>query len=167
VPWSDEEFRARVAARAAELGMSLTELLEKAGVSREVFYKVPTTGRRIDTIEKIAEACGWTLGEVMGLEERPAVEIMAAAFASAQRVMAGLPNWARTEALFVEALTYLYEEAMGERRRLRQRSAEDLKALVFAEYLKGYERILIRSLERKNPSSEPTAANSGSARPAK
>jgi hypothetical protein len=160
--WSDEEFRARVAARAAELGMSLTELLEKAGVSREMFYKVPLTGRRIDTIEKIGEACSWTLAEVMGLEERPTVEMMAMAFASAQRVMAGLPNWARREPLFVEALTYLYEELLGVRRKRGQLgTADDLGAC---------ERMLIRSLEGRNSSSEPQAtiaANSGSARPAK
>jgi hypothetical protein len=146
LPWSDEEFRARVAARAAELGMPVSALLEKAGVSREMFYKIPATGRRIDTIEKIGEACGWTLAEVMGLEERPTVEMMGLAFASAQRVMAGLPSSARSERLFVEALTYLYEELVELRRARIAAAAEDLKAC---------ERMLIRSLERKDLASEP------------
>jgi hypothetical protein len=126
--------------------MPVSTLLEKAGVSREMFYKVPTTGRRIDTIEKIGEACGWTLAEVMGLEERPTVEMMGLAFASAQRVMAGLPSSLRSERLFVEALTYLYEELVGMRRAGIVATAEDLKAC---------ERMLIRSLERKDLASEP------------
>jgi hypothetical protein len=144
--WSDEEFRARIVARAAELGISLAGLLEAAGVSREVFYKVPISGRRIDTLEKIAAACNWTLAEVMGLEERPSVELMELALASARRVMAGLPKWARTEQLFAHALTYLYDELVGLRRTGVSPTAEHLKAC---------ERILIHAWGSRDRVLEP------------
>lgn len=144
--WSDADFRARVVARAAELGMTLAGLLEKAGVSREVFYKVPVNGRRIDTLEKIGAACNWTLAEVMGLTERPSVELMGLAVASAQRVIAGLPKWARTEQLFVDALTYLYDEVLSVRRTGVSPTAEHLAAC---------ERILIHAWGQTDRGSEP------------
>jgi hypothetical protein len=151
--WSDEEFRRRVVTRAAELGMPVSALLEQAGISREAFYKAPVAGRRIDTLEKIGVACGWTLAEVMGMEERPTVELMGLALASARRVAAGLPKWARTEQLFVAALTYLYDELLTVRRTGVSPTAEHLKAC---------ERILIHAWGQEDHAPEP-----GSKPPAK
>jgi transcriptional regulator with XRE-family HTH domain len=158
LPWSDKDFRERITARAEELGMTVSTLLENAGVSRETYYKVPTTGRRIDTIEKIAGACHWTLAEAMGIDERPKVEDMGLAHARAERVMAGLPKWARTPERFVEAQTYLYEEVLTIRREFRERgasaTAEDLKA-IFEQRLAVCERALVRSLAPKDLSPAP------------
>jgi lambda repressor-like predicted transcriptional regulator len=66
--WSDETFKTRVKARAKVLGRSMRQVLADAGMSPDTLEKVPTTGRRIDTLEKIGEALDWSLPQVLGLE---------------------------------------------------------------------------------------------------
>lgn len=110
VEWSDENFIERVAERARELGLRMAELLERAGVSREVFYKTPVSGRRLDTIMKVADACGWTLREAMGFGDELSLDGMLKAYVGAQRVMAALPVVLRNDERLVEAMVYLYQE---------------------------------------------------------
>jgi hypothetical protein len=139
--WSDEEFRARVIARAAELGENLNMLLDRAG-AREAFQKKPATGRRIDTLEKIAEACKWTLAEAMGFSGPTNCDWLERAYAGAERVIAALPAWARTRRLLIEAQAYLYDEM---RDHLQNGDPVDDK------YLRACERTLIRAWAPKGP----------------
>jgi|HubBroStandDraft_6_1064221.scaffolds.fasta_scaffold222646_2 hypothetical protein len=68
--WSEPAFRARVKLRARQLGLSLGELLGRADVAVDLLRKPPRTyGRSILTIEKIADACGWTLAQAIGADD--------------------------------------------------------------------------------------------------
>jgi transcriptional regulator with XRE-family HTH domain len=65
--WSDEKFRARVTARAAELGLSLKEVLARAGVAEDYLRRKPgKQGRGVLNIEAIARACNWTIAQALG-----------------------------------------------------------------------------------------------------
>jgi hypothetical protein len=67
--WSEPAFRDRVKKRAHQLGLSLGTLLGRAGVSEDLLRRVPKTyGRSISSIEKIADACGWTLAQAIGID---------------------------------------------------------------------------------------------------
>lgn len=65
--WSDREFCERVARRCAELGRSQRQVLKAAGVAHDYLQTTPAHGRRIDTLEKVAQAIDWTLADVLGL----------------------------------------------------------------------------------------------------
>jgi hypothetical protein len=68
--WSEPAFRARVEQRAQQLGLSVAELLGRADVAVDLLRKTPRTyGRSILTIEKIADACGWTLAQAIGADD--------------------------------------------------------------------------------------------------
>jgi hypothetical protein len=58
----------RTRARSKELGRSVRSVLTHAGLALDFFHKVPANGPRIDTLEKLATALDWTLGELMGFE---------------------------------------------------------------------------------------------------
>jgi len=67
LPWSDEKFRDRVVRRCEELGKSQRQVLKAAGVTHDFLQATPAHGRRIDTIERIAEQLDWGLADVLGL----------------------------------------------------------------------------------------------------
>jgi hypothetical protein len=75
VPWDEIAFRARVTARCKRLGKPLATLLREAGVSKDVVRKVPQHGRRLDSLEGVARALGWTLGQALGLQDLNKVEL--------------------------------------------------------------------------------------------
>jgi hypothetical protein len=116
--WSEEQFKARIIARAAELGLSLAQLLKNAGLNNDTFYKEPVSGRRLDTFLKLAAGCHWSLAEVLGLSliGRIDLELSKKAFLTAQRLMARLPRAAESPELLIEAHAYIYD-ALAARRR--------------------------------------------------
>ena len=107
--WSEEAFQARVRARAAELGASIDTLLIEAGLSRDTLDHTPTTGRRIDTLEKLARSCRWSLAELMGFA-RISPELLRQAFATADKIMSllGFRPDGRDTAIF-ELATEIYD----------------------------------------------------------
>jgi hypothetical protein len=109
--WSETAFRARLKTRAAELGKPLRVLLAEAGIGHDTIDKVPASGRRIDTLEKIATAFQWSLAEVMGFNMlgRISVELLQTAFTSAERVVSRLPRAAQTRERLIEAQAHLYD----------------------------------------------------------
>ncbi len=100
---SEEEFRARVVARAAELGRSVRSVLIEAGVALDILDKVPTSGRRVDTLAKIAGALQWTLPQLMGFGVlgRISEDIVAHALTSARRGLRQVPDAEEVEAAVV------------------------------------------------------------------
>lgn len=148
IAWSEDEFRARVTARAAELGETINSLLERAGVL-EAFRKTPSSGRRIDTLEKIAQACKWSLAEVMGFSEPLDIDLLIQAYDSSANIVAGLPIWARTTRVRVSAQAYIYAELID----CRQNGI-----VVDAAHLEACERMLIRAWEQRG---NPEAPGSG------
>jgi hypothetical protein len=63
--WDDEGFRRRVTERAKQIGKSVRQVLSEAGMAHDTL-KVPSGGRRIDTLDRLAAALDWTLPEIMG-----------------------------------------------------------------------------------------------------
>jgi hypothetical protein len=111
----EAELRARVAARAAELGYNLSQLLRRAGMSREFWNKKITAGHRLDTLIKLAEACDWSLAELLGVTPPPPrllFDLTAQVFAAADRVARHLPETIRTPERRVQVFVQLYNEAL-------------------------------------------------------
>lgn len=65
--WSDTAFCERVVRRCEELGRSQRQVLKAAGVAHDYLQTTPAHGRRIDTVEKVAQALDWTLADALGL----------------------------------------------------------------------------------------------------
>jgi hypothetical protein len=90
--FSEERFVARVRARAAQLGKPLGVLLTEAGMATDAFSHAPKHGRRIDTFERLAQVCEWSLAEAMGFEEpETAVDLMVLALQITRRGLRGVP----------------------------------------------------------------------------
>jgi hypothetical protein len=146
--WSETAFRARLKERAIELGKPLRALLADAGIGHDTIDKEPASGRRVDTLEKIATAFQWTLAEVMGhdvLLGRISLELSQMAFASAHRVIARLPVDAQTDERLIEAHAHIYDVLVA-----RQREGEPNDAT----HLASIEQMLVRAWE--NAASPPT-----------
>ena len=69
--WSDDAFRARIARRASEIGKTLRQVLKEAGIAHDAIEKIPVSGRRVDTLERLAAALDWSLAQVMGYDPSP------------------------------------------------------------------------------------------------
>jgi hypothetical protein len=134
--WSEEDFKTRMSQRAAELGLSLTALLEKAGLDASALSRVPVQGRRLDTFLKLAEACEWGLAEVLGLSLAGPVErdLLQAAYRAATRVMQQVEPAARDEARLVRFQAQIYDRLVHRRRR---------GETIGDELLRAYEEMLI------------------------
>jgi hypothetical protein len=88
MPWSDTEFKTRVAERCKVLGKTMRQILEDAGISHDTLDKVPAWGRRIDTLEKLGGALGWSLAEIMGhAMQRVTPALLKQAFDTAHRAL--------------------------------------------------------------------------------
>jgi hypothetical protein len=146
--WSETAFRARLKARAAELGQPYRVLLAAAGIGHDTIDKEPASGRRIDTLEKIAVAFRWSLAEVMGINAlgRIDLQLLKEAFASAKRVLGHLPRSAQTDEHLVAAQAYIYDALAARQRDGREMDNATLKATLTA-----YEEILIRAWEGEGP----------------
>jgi hypothetical protein len=72
--FSEERFVARIRARAVQLGKPLGVLLTEAGLAQDALTRSVKHGRRIDTFERLARACRWSLAEAMGFEEPEILE---------------------------------------------------------------------------------------------
>ena len=66
--WSEKDFRARVKMHAARRGLTITEVLKRAGVTEDYLRHPPEGGRNISAILKIAEVLTVNPAELMGLE---------------------------------------------------------------------------------------------------
>lgn len=66
--WSEKDFQERVRAFARRRGITLTALLQRAGVTEDYLRHPPEVGRNIAGILKIAEALDVPPAELMGLE---------------------------------------------------------------------------------------------------
>jgi hypothetical protein len=64
--WSEEEFQARVRARAQELGKSWAQVAGIAKVHPTTLNNPGRDGRLINKIEDIANALDWSLCEILG-----------------------------------------------------------------------------------------------------
>jgi|SRR6516162_2975272 hypothetical protein len=65
--WSDEELRARVEARAAAIGKSVSQVLRDARLAPTYLVRPKQkAGRGIAKLEQLATALDWTLCEVLG-----------------------------------------------------------------------------------------------------
>jgi hypothetical protein len=138
--WSEEEFRRRADARAEELGVPLRKLLIDAGIGHDTLDKVPASGRRIDTLVKVAQALRWTLADVMGhnMLGRISRELSAKAFVSAERILARLSGDAQTRENLVQLHADIYDALAG-----RQRDGRPIDD----ETLRAYEEALIAAWE--------------------
>jgi lambda repressor-like predicted transcriptional regulator len=65
--WRESEFRARIEARAEEIGKSVRQVMREAGVAEDFLAKTPQSGRRIDKIEAIAAALEWSVADILGI----------------------------------------------------------------------------------------------------
>jgi transcriptional regulator with XRE-family HTH domain len=110
-PLLGEEMRARVLARAQQLGLSITQLMRRAGISREVWNKKLQGGHRLDTLVKLAQACEWTLPELFGAPppQQISIELSAKAFATAERLLPHMAPRNRTRERLIEAHAYIYD----------------------------------------------------------
>jgi hypothetical protein len=64
--WSETDFRARVRARASELGKSWPQVADEAGVHPSTISHAGAGGRLTATLENIARALDWSLCEILG-----------------------------------------------------------------------------------------------------
>jgi hypothetical protein len=142
--WSEEALKARLVARAAELGKPLRVLLAESGIGHDTLDKLPASGRRIDTLERIATAFGWSLAEVMGFNVlgRIDLELSQRAFAAAERVIERLPRGTHIRERLVEAHAYIYDALAA-----RQRDGRPIDDAT----LTAYEEMLIRAWEGQGP----------------
>jgi hypothetical protein len=132
LPWSEEQFKARITARAAELDQPLRKLLAKVGLGHDTIDKLPSSGRRIDTLERIAEALQWSLAEVMGFNVLGgiSIELSERAFVAAERALELLPSAARTRGNLVAAHAHLYDRLAARQRDGRPITDEIVDAYV-------------------------------------
>lgn len=165
--WSEEAFRARLDARAAELGKPLRQLLIDGGLGHDTVDKIPTNSRLVSTLEKIATAVGWTLPEVMGLGVLAglSVELSEKAFVIAERVLERAPAEVRTRQTLIRLHARLYD-AMAARER-DGRPVDDEILLAYEEMLIG-EMLQSKAADRSPPTATPggTATAARSRRPA-
>jgi lambda repressor-like predicted transcriptional regulator len=66
MPWSETDFRARVLARADELGKSWPDVARAAHVHPSTLSNSGRNGRMINKIEDIAQALDWSVCEILG-----------------------------------------------------------------------------------------------------
>jgi hypothetical protein len=159
--WSEEAFRVRLNARAAELGKPLRQLLIEGGLGHDTVDKIPTGSRKVSTLEKIAVAVGWTLPEVMGFSAPLglSVELSEKAFAVAERVLERAPIEAQTRQTLILLHARLYD-ALAVRVR-EGRPADDEILLAYEEMLIGeiaQSKAAVRRRPRANPNGTATTA---------
>jgi hypothetical protein len=150
--WSEEAFRARLDARAEELGRPLRQLLIEGGVGHDTVEKIPANSRMISTLEKIAAAVGWTLPEVMGFGVLAglSIELSEKAFLIAERVLERAPAELRTRRTLVMLHARLYDALAA-----RQRDGRPIDD----EILAAYEEMLIGEIAQSKASDRlPTAS---------
>jgi len=63
---ADADLLPRVAQRCRDLGLRFSDVLRRAGVSRNFLYARPQHGRRLDRLEALARQLDWTLPELLG-----------------------------------------------------------------------------------------------------
>lgn len=100
------EVRARVERRAAELNRSVRSVLIEAGLSLDILYRERDRSHKIDTLQKLAGALGWSLPQILGFDVLAVPpDLVAAALRCVQRALQPLPATPGTETVFVEAFT--------------------------------------------------------------
>jgi hypothetical protein len=134
--WSEEDFRKRVQARAVELGTSVRQILIAAGVALDLLDKRPVSGRRIDTLEKLARACNWSLAELMGHDvfDRISEDLLVEAFKIARE---GLRYVADAEDAMPTAVAQVYN-VLADRRRDGQVIDDTVRSTLVAAIAAGF-----------------------------
>ncbi|MBV8121803.1 MAG: hypothetical protein JO081_17905 [Alphaproteobacteria bacterium] len=115
MPWSAEQLRDRVKTRAVELGRSVRSLLGDAGLPLDLLHKRTVAGHRIDTLERLAKACDWTLLQLLGFEDvsvRINPEIAAQAYRITEQGLARVPD---AEELWLVVFCEMYNELAAAR----------------------------------------------------
>jgi hypothetical protein len=136
--WSEEALRARLEARAAELGdKPLRQLLIEGGLGHDTLDKVPSGSRQVSTLEKMAAAVDWTLPEVMGFGVFTGLsaELSEKAFVVAERVLERAPAEVRTRQNLILLHARVYNALAARERDGRPVDDEILAA--FEEMLAG------------------------------
>lgn len=111
----EEALRGRIKARAAEQGLTVAELLAKAGVDKSNFYRRPA--RRITTLLKLAAACQWDLLQLLGIAAPAspiAADLLLLAYQGAEKYL-GVPADAQTLETFIRVQAALYHHAAARR----------------------------------------------------
>jgi transcriptional regulator with XRE-family HTH domain len=81
--WSDADFCSRVKAHAKRLGLTIEEVMTRAGLTEDLLRRKPAVGRNISSIFQIAEALDVNPAELMGLTPK-----RSSAFIVAQHIVA-------------------------------------------------------------------------------
>lgn len=81
--WSDADFCSRVKTHAKRLGLTIEEVMTRAGLTEDLLRKKPAVGRNISSIFQIAEALDVNPAELMGLAAK-----RSSAFIVAQHIVA-------------------------------------------------------------------------------
>jgi len=111
--WSDAHLKERLARRAAELGISFSQLLAAAGMQRDAFRddRPPKTARRLDSLIALAQACKWSLAELMGHDvlSRINPDYAATAAATAERALQQVLTPEQQKAVFWRIFARIYD----------------------------------------------------------
>lgn len=132
--WSDDAFRERVHQRARELDIPLAEVLRQAGLSQH-FLQAAVHGRRIESLEKLARALGWSFAEIMGCQTRIDVRISALAFEGANLLLDRIPAWGRTEELLIDTHANLYDYLMHRQQEGRLPAEPAARTEIIADFV--------------------------------
>jgi transcriptional regulator with XRE-family HTH domain len=81
--WSDADFCSRVKAHAKRLGLTIEEVMTRAGLTEDLLRRKPAVGRNFSSIFQIAEALDVNPAELMGLTPK-----RSSAFIVAQHIVA-------------------------------------------------------------------------------
>lgn len=69
--WVDEDFCERVKARAEQLGLTITQAMDRCGLTEDYLRRKPDKGRNIAAVLKIAQGLDMDPAELMGLPLAP------------------------------------------------------------------------------------------------
>lgn len=122
--WSEESFVARVTRLVEESGKSMTAVMRQSGLAGDFLSHPARTGRRIDSIYRIANTLGVSVGDLLGEPITPRMR-------GRKRVLAAL-----TSTLQVVVEEYATNNGPPELRRAEQKLmlalAEGLAAVLAA-----------------------------------
>ena len=131
-----DNLKQRVRARARSLGTSIRALLAEAALGHDLLDQNPPQGHRLETLRRLAAACGWSLPELLGVNIRIDLGLARQTFASARKVQRRLPRDVQSDPLLVEIFAYIYDALIE----LRCQNEP-----IDAATLKHYEQILVRT----------------------
>jgi hypothetical protein len=94
----------------------------------DALSKAPKHGRRLDTFERLAKVCEWSLGEAMGFEEpETSVDLMVLALQITRRGLRGIPLTDQVEG---ETIARVYDVLAALRREGRPIDEREVATMV-------------------------------------